>query len=256
MAHDSQDPFELGRRGLVAEIVPQPVTQRGGHHAGWLISERSGIGRVDADRQRFEIGRDLPGVIGATSQKRNRVALGDVGHQRQQLVTDAVANEAGIGVGFIDDGIEIEIGAELMGLGSPKRQDRVAVTGLDSGQADNAGPPKQVDEQRLGLVVGGVPGHRLRADRSKASHAGPLFEVGARLDLDPLLPERGAESFGRGGNHRAVIGRGWAKPVVDVDHGDSETGGGGQHQEGQRVRPAGDRADNVGVSRREGTAGQ
>ncbi len=110
-----------------------------------------------------------------------------------------------------------------------------------AGQAVEAGAPQEVEQDGLGLVVGGVAGEDVGGQHGVAGGPGPGLEVGAGGDVDRLGPEAGAEP-GRGGLD-AAVGLGLrAQAVVDVDGGDLAAGGDGQDQQGQGVGAAGDGA--------------
>ena len=94
------------------QIVGQPTAERGvGHH------RRGGpqgcaVGRVEIGGQGVDAVPPSSDVVGGPGQDRNRVAVGDIGHQRQQLGSDPVANEPEIPVGRIGERLEVEGSAE------------------------------------------------------------------------------------------------------------------------------------------------
>ena len=80
-------------------------------------------------------------------------------------------------------GDETELGAQPAGVGAPQGEQRPGRAGRHRRQPVEPGPAEQVDEQRLGPVVGGVPGQRTGGQRATAGSAGPCLQVGARGDV-------------------------------------------------------------------------
>ncbi len=78
------------------------------------------------------------------------------------------------------------------------------MTGADGGEAGRAGATEQREQQRLGLVVGGVPEHRIRPDEAVARTASASFEIRAVAEIGALDVERGSELVGAGFGGRSV----------------------------------------------------
>ena len=114
-------------------------------------------------------------------------------------MADAVADEPGVVVAGIVNRTEVEVGAELTGLGSAEGEDRLGGRAPHPGQAVEGGAPEEVDEDGLGLVVGGVAGEHAGREGRVSRRAGPGFEVGAVSDVDRDRPEPGSEPLGGGG---------------------------------------------------------
>ena len=102
------------------------------------------------------------------------VAPGDVVHQREQLVADPVAHEAG-GRRWTGrrPAPSPSVGAQRRGLGPAQGEQRPGRCRAHRRQPVEPGAAQQVDQHRLGLVVGGVAGERRRRAARPAGRRGP-----------------------------------------------------------------------------------
>ena len=108
-------------------------------------------------------------------------------------------------------------------------------SGVHAGEAVEPGAPQQVEQHRLGLVVGGVPGqHRPGGRRSGRPGAG--LEVGAGLHR-ARTPRNAPPAVGRDPHHLGLAGGPRAQPMVDMHGRGPATGLDGQNQQRQRVGP-------------------
>ncbi len=150
---------------------------------------------------------------------------------------------------------EAELVTQRTGLGASQRQDRVPMPGPDRPEAGRSRSTQECEEQRFGLVVDRVAGHRVRPEHGPASVTGASFEVRAVGDVDVGHPEVRAETFGdRAGEIGIAIGR-VTQAVVDVDGGDLTACGHGQRNQRAGVRcSAGESAGHRRSGRRERAA--
>ena len=167
-------------------------------------------------------------------------------------MADPVAQVSGIPVGRVDHRVQAQASAEGHRLGPSQPEQRVAGTDPHGGQSVDPGPPQQVGQDRLGLVVHGVTGGRTGTEHLATGPAGPVLEVGAVADIHPLRSEGGSEASGGTGHDPGLGRRSGAQPVVDVDRRDRAAGRHSQDQEGQGVGATGHPAHQLGPRRREG----
>ncbi len=111
-------------------------------------------------------------------------------------MADPVATESRVVVRGVVRDVESELATQLDGLGAAECEDRMARSGFDRAEPGCSRPPQQREEQGLGLVVGGVTGHRLRSEGVASCGAGSRFEVGSVIEFDGDDLERDVESFG------------------------------------------------------------
>ena len=108
-------------------------------------------------------------------------------------------------------------------------------TGAHAGQTVEAGAPQEVQEHRLGLVVGRVAGEDIGWENGEASLPGTRLQIGAVFDGRPFGPEGGAELF-CGGRHHAGLGRCFgSKAVIDVHRRGPAPGRARQCEQGEGV---------------------
>ena len=183
-ARDGEHPLEggeVGRVGLLVGRRPQPRPQRPPGQRVGRGRDGAGVGGV-ADGltgQGVEERGVGAGEVGEAAEQGHDVALGDVVEQRQHLVTDAVAPEAGVEVRGVDDGLESEVGTEPVGLGPAQPDDRVPRAGRQGGEAVDPGAPQEGEQHGLGAVVGGVAGGVVGWEHGAAGGASAGLEVGA-----------------------------------------------------------------------------
>ncbi len=91
-------------------------------------------------------------------------------------------------------GIEPEGGAQRHRLGVTQPEQRLGRTWLHRRQPVRPGAAQQVDQDRFGLVVSGVPGEDVGGQHRRPGGAGPCLEVGARLDVHGPAFERHADA--------------------------------------------------------------
>jgi hypothetical protein len=192
---DAEDAGDGGSIGWVAVAFEPPAKCTGGEWSG-RCEQLVDIGRVDRCGEIFEksvvVAQEASGAV----EEYDHVPFGDVVEQWKQLVADPVATESRIVVRRVVRDVESESIAQLDGLESAEREDRVARSGFDRAEPGCSGPPQQSKEQGLGLVVGGVTGHRLGSEGVSARGSGSRFEVGSVIEFDGDDLERDVESFG------------------------------------------------------------
>ena len=118
------------------------------------------------------------------------------------------------------------------------------------------GAAQQVDEHRLGPVVGGVAGEGAGREGGVTGRRGPEPRGwGRRPGRDAPTERRHRRRWPgrRPGRPRRPTR---PQPVVDVDGRDASTGRRGQRDQGGRVRSAGEGARDRRAGGREGTAGE
>ena len=252
----------LGRRGVgrVALGPARPGRPQPGPHGPprqRLVGGRqgAGVGGVEGGGQLVEQRGVGPGEVRLAGDHRHHVALGDGVEQRQELVADPVAAERRIVVGRVGHRLEPDGRAELPGL-PPAQPAQRAAAGRHAREPVEAGAAEQVEQHRLGLVVGRVPGEHVGRQGAVAGRPGPGLDVGPGRHRDALGPERGAV-LGRGAPHDLGLGRRpGPQPVVDVDRGDPAAGPHRQHEQRQRVGPAGHGAGHLRAGRGEVAPGE
>lgn len=171
-------------------------------------------------------------------------------------MADAVATEPGIVVGGVVSNREAVVVAHGARLEAPERQDRVTPSGPDRPEAGRTRAPQECQEQGLGLIIGGVPGQSVGADRCSAGGACACFEVGSVLEVDLDRAEVDVERCcGRPGDVGIDVCR-RPKAVVDVDGRDVTPRGNGQRDERGRVGATGESTGDGGAVWREGAPAQ
>jgi hypothetical protein len=151
---------------------------------------------------------------------------------------------------------EAEVVAHGARLEAPECQDRVAPSGSDRSEAGSTRAAQERQEQGLGLVVGGVSGQGVGADRRPAGGACACLEVGTVLDVDLDRAEFDVEGRCGGPGDVGVVVRRPSKAVVDVDCGDVTAGGDGQRDERCRVGAAGESTGDSGAVWWEGASAE
>lgn len=123
-----------------------------------------------------------------------------------------------------------------------KPEKRVATTGLHRGEPAEPRPPEQVDQKRLGLIIGGVTSQRVASEHTPPSVSRPCLEIAPGGNLDTLAPKLCPVSCSDRSHHHGIVTGIRTKAVVDMDRGDVKTGSNGQDQQRQRVCTARDGA--------------
>ena len=106
----------------------------------------------------------------------------------QQLVADPVAAVGGVGVGRVVDRRQAHDPAQRPRLVPAQAEDRPPGAGGDPGQAVEAGAPEEVEQDRLGLVVGGVAGEDVGRQHPVAGGPGPSPPGWAPAPPPPARP--------------------------------------------------------------------
>ncbi|MPY93076.1 MAG: hypothetical protein GEV08_08425 [Acidimicrobiia bacterium] len=148
----------------------------------------------------------------------------------------------------------MQASAQVGGLGPAQGEDRVGRACPDAGEAVEGRPPHQVEEDRLGLVVGGVAEAGALGQGGTARSARPLLEVRAALDHGSHGHEGGAEAGGQAGHDVGLRRRAWSEAVVDVHGRGRAAGRHGEHEQGGGVGTARHRAGDGFTGRRERAA--
>ncbi len=250
---DGQHPFD--GRSLGRMVAAQPQADGASPERDRRGGEDAGVGRVELARECIEQIRVVAQQVRLAAEEVGDVALGDRVEHGKQVVPDAVAAESTIGIRLVVDGLEPELRAQLVCLGAAQRQQRSSVAS-HGGQAVGAGAAQEVEEHRLGLIVGGVPGEHIRGKRLVACGPSPSLEVGAGWHLHPDRMESGSPLRGDVGHHHAVLGRAGPQAVVDVDRADLTAGFHGQHEQCEGVSATRHRAGDRRPRRGEGAARQ
>ena len=125
---------------------------------GRRLRDRLGIGRVEGGG---ELSQKI-GVIGhqprLTGENRDDVAAGELAERGQQLMANAVAQIDRVGVAGVFHRAQTELCAQGMGLGPAQPQNRVPRSGAHRRKAVGGRAAEEIEEDGLGLVVGGVAG--------------------------------------------------------------------------------------------------
>ena len=180
-AGDRQHALDAGRVGRIAvdgEPAPQRPAGERRRCGGDGDARRWGRRRRRARRAARSSSRSRSAVrarIGVTSRPAISAASGSSSWRTR------LRHIAGEAFDAVADGHDPELGAHRLGLAAAQGQDRVARSGLDRRQPVAAAAAQQAQQHGLGLVVGGVAGHRLR----------PAAPLGGR-------PGRRASRFGPG----------------------------------------------------------
>ena len=170
----------------------QPARRPGGPGPGAASPGRRrrwGRGSAARTSSRSASSRQEGGLAG---QHRDHVPAGDVGQQRQHLVAHPVA---AVDRGRRCWGPRRAPGPRRRtGPGSRPAQgeERMARAGPDAGQAVEAGAPQQVEQHRLGLVVGGVAGEDVGREHGVPGGPGPGLQVRAGRRRRPVSARKPA----------------------------------------------------------------
>ncbi len=204
-------------------------------------------------------------VAGEAREARQRVDRSGAQRleQRQQLAPHAVAQERRIRVRRIvanRDAGRVEAGAQRRApLPEQGTEDIAAPRGNAYGTGEPR-PAEQVDEHRLGRVVGRVGGEDQAIVACDLREEAVARVAAGRFDGDALRPRerrdvgpprcRGEIECGRGTGHECRVSSAVApQPVVEVRHGETppDAGPRGRVQHGHRVRATGDREHHGGA---------
>jgi hypothetical protein len=141
----------------------------------------------------------------------------------------------GVRVRRIPNGHQTNVPAHVDGLGSAQGEDRVTRAGAHGAHSAGGRAPQEVQDDRLGLVICGVPRRRLGRQDAEASGASPGFEIGAGRQDHPLGLEACPEPVSSSLDHFGLGGRSRTQTVVDVYCRDVAPGLDGQNQQCQGV---------------------
>jgi hypothetical protein len=209
--------------------VPKPAPDRARGERRRRRRQRLGIGGVDGGGELVEQCRVGTEPVGLPREHTAHVALGDGVQQGQQLVADPVAPEPRVVVGGVVHGLDPEVGAQLVGVAPTEGAERAA-GGVVPGQAVEARPAEQVEEDGLGLVVRRVAGEHVAREGRVPGVARPSLEVGAVGDLDRHRREARSDARRDLGDDLRLGRRAGAEPVVDVHGAHQAPGVDGEHQ--------------------------
>ena len=229
-----------------------PMAHRPGSEHPWGSREFVDIGRIDRGGEFVEELLVRAQEVGGAVEEHGDIALCDVVEHGKYLVADAIPAKAGVVVAGVVCNRKAEVVAHRSRLEASEREDRVAPSGSDRSEAGGTRAAQQRQEQGFGLVVGGVTGQGVGADRRPAGGAGARFEVGAVVDVDRDRVELDAEGCGGGPGDVGIDVCRCSKAVVDVDRGDVAAGGDGQRNERRRVGATGESTGDRCAVRREG----
>ena len=236
---------------MAAGQASQPV----GLQAAVAVGAGLGFG-AGQGVQRVGVVTQLPGGAG---QRLGHPRAEHGFQHRQHLVPDPDPGEPGVGVVRVVPHRQVQRGTGGLGRGPPHRQQRPqvpAAAGGHAGQRAGAGAAGQPEQDRLGLVVQGVP----EEDRDRPGLSGRRvqglvpgrtgggFRAGVQIVAGAGDRHRGAHhrvqaQRGQASGHRpGPVGRAGLQPVVDRDAaGPQVQPGRGEGQRGgqrERVSPA------------------
>ncbi len=155
-------------------------------------------------------------------------------------MTDPIAQVSRILVRRVLHGVQTEPGAQVVGLGASQGENRVAGARAHRGKPVGGGPPEQVDEDRLGLIVGRVAGSGAFRQGTEPSRTRPRLEVGPGADVDSVNDDLDAERRRRPRSRPLTSSAGvLSQAVVDVMGDHVAAGGDREHEQGERSRPPG-----------------
>ena len=257
-----EDPFHGGGVGRMVlgggdeGVGCEPASHRPASQRRRGRRQRRGVGGIEGGGQSGEQVGVVAQQAGLAGQHGGHVPVGDGVEQGQHVVANAVAPERGPVVGGIDDRDEPEPVAQGACFAAPERQQGPPGARPHAGQAVESRSPQEVEEDRLGLIVGGVPGQDIGGQDPVTGRPRPCLEVRPGGDVHSLGPEAGADAPGGAGHHIGLGRRPGPQPMVDVDGGDAAAGLDGEDEEGQRIGAARYRAGHGGPGRRKGAAGQ
>jgi hypothetical protein len=169
-------------------------------------------------------------------QKWDRIAVRHLRKKRQEASADIVAEDLGIGIGFIVDWFEIKLRTHGVGLASAEAEDRMPRTRFHRPEAADPCSTEQVDQHRLRLIVHGVPGGHPRWQYRSSGAPRRLFEVRGRTDVHPMRHHISAKPLRKTLDHCDVSATTWADPMVNVVQDDGSAGGGCQNCQSSGVR--------------------
>ena len=233
-------------------IVLEPVANRSRSEDPRRAADGLGVGGIDARSELFEelvVGADQ---VGGAREQRDDVASGDVIEQREGFVADPVAAESTVVVRGVVGHVEPQLRAQRLRLGSPEGEDGMPPSWPDRSEAGGSRPTDQREEQRLGLIVGGVAGQGVRPQRLAACGAGPCLEVRAGFDVDLDRTEPDLEPCRSCSCDLGIGIRRWPQAVVDVDRRDLAAGRLSENDQGGRIGASGQPARDSGAGRWKG----
>ncbi len=176
-------------------------------------------------------------LVGGGPRRRTGDSRGRAGverlEERQELAAHPVPGEAAIDVGRVQPVVDSLCVERLPQVGAAHREERPhdpGATRRDPRQASRAAATRQVEEQRLGLVVEGVRRHGLRVGPGRveelveeriAGHAAGLLEAVAALtgeggDIGPANADRDSQASGEAGHELRVGPGARSQGVIEV----------------------------------------
>jgi hypothetical protein len=168
-----------------------------------------------------------------------------------------VALMPGIQVRGVVHHFDAESAAQILGVGAPQCQQGPAGTGSHGRQSTSSGAAQQVDQDGLGLIIGGVTGEHVGGQHRIAGCACPCLQVRAVTHLHDGGVERNAHSVGQRPDHLRLSGSAGSKLVVDVDRGGVAPCGNRQDEQSRGVGAAGHRTrDDAACGRERGPGEQ
>jgi hypothetical protein len=174
-------------------VTAQPLANGPPTERGRCVRHGPCVGRVERGGQLAKESCVLRNKARLAGEDRDDVAARHLAKKRDQLVADAVSQIGWIAVGDVLDRLETKLGAQPMGLGATKAENRVPPTGTHSAEAVGCGAPEQVDKDRLGLVVGRVARGNFWRQDSEAGGTRPRLKVGASRNVKLVDDDLGTE---------------------------------------------------------------
>lgn len=171
-------------------------------------------------------------------------------------MANPIAAETWVGVRRVLHWIEVQGGAEQLRFVAAQAEQRAASAGPHCRQARRATPTEQCQEHRFRLVVGRVPGERIRSEQIVASCSGPGLQVRAVVEFGAAAAKRHPETIGDPFRSGGLVVGLIADPVMDMDRDDMEVRSDGKREERAGVGTPGKAAGDGRARRWEGAAGE
>ncbi|MFT7475523.1 MAG: hypothetical protein ACI81L_002462 [Verrucomicrobiales bacterium] len=169
---------------IIARLGTHPSLDRSSGDGSGCLRKRLRIGRVDLIYSLVQQIGSLASMVGGSDQQRHNVAICNIIEQRQDLMADSVSKESCLSVGRVGEWSPTQVSAHGLGVAATQRQDWSTVPWLHCTETDHPGTSNQVDQDRLGLVVGAMTSGRVGSESDIPCRAHPRFEIRAGRHVD------------------------------------------------------------------------